>query len=172
MAGMKKNKIPMTPAVRFLKQHRIDFRSHLYPYEDKGGARQAADALGLAPHAVIKTLVFDTTPGRAVLMLMHGDREVSTRQLGRALGVKHLTPADPSSAEKMTGYRVGGISPFGTRQSLPIYAQASIFDLDRIYINGGKRGFLVEMPPDVLMDSLGVRPVQAAATGPGQEPSP
>jgi Cys-tRNA(Pro) deacylase len=159
---MKKRKFPTTPAVRFLRQHRIDFHPHLYPYEERGGAMQAAAVLDLSPRSVIKTLVFDTSGNETILMLMHGDREVSTRRLGRALGVKHVSPCEPGSAEKHTGYKVGGISPFGTRQAMPVFAEASIFQLEHIYINGGKRGFLVEIAPRALRETLNARPVLAA----------
>lgn len=161
---MKKNSHPVTPAVRFLRRHNIEFAPHPYPYQDQGGAEQAASALGVSPETVIKTLVFDAS-GQPVLVLMHGDREVSTRQLARHLDVKRVSPCDKATAERKTGYRVGGISPFGTREAMPVWAESTIFDLDRILINGGKRGFLVEIDPSVLKEALGARPMEAAVTG-------
>ncbi|MBI9085114.1 MAG: aminoacyl-tRNA deacylase [Desulfobacterales bacterium] len=165
---MKTPSLPVTLAVRFLRRHRIDFIPHFYPYQNRGGAMQAAEALGLPPESVVKTLVFDAS-GETVLVLMHGDREISTRQLARAMGVKRVAPCDVAAAERKTGYRVGGISPFGTREALAVWSESSIFKLERIFINGGKRGFLVEIQPKVLMDVLGAHPVEAAAAGPKQE---
>ena len=164
---MKKNSHPVTPAVRFLRRQRIDFAPHLYPYQDQGGAEQAAHALGVSPETVIKTLVFDAS-GQPIIVLMHGDREVSTRQLARHLKVKRVVPCDKATAERKTGYRVGGISPFGTRETMPVWAESTIFELDRILINGGKRGFLVEIDPSTLKETLGARPMEAAVAGPGQ----
>ena len=158
---MKKASHPVTQAIRFLRRHNVEFTPHLYSYQDKGGAPQAAQALGISPEAAIKTLVFDAS-GDTLLMLMHGDREVSTRNLARALGVKQVTPCPVPLAEKKTGYRVGGISPFGTKSAMPVWVESSILSLDRIYINGGKRGFLVEIEPTVLTEVLGARPVEAA----------
>lgn len=168
---MKTPSLPVTQAVRFLRRHQIDFTPHLYPYQNRGGAMQAAAALGLPPESVIKTLVFDAS-GEAVLVLVHGDREINTRQLARAMGVKRVAPCDVAMAEKKTGYRVGGISPFGTREAMAVWSESSIFRLDRIFINGGKRGFLVEIQPKVLMDALGASPIQTTSTDPKQELSP
>lgn len=164
---MKKNSHPVTPAVRFLRRHRIEFTPHLYPYQDQGGAEQAALALGVSPETVVKTLVFDAS-GLPILVLMHGDREVSTRQLARHLEMKRIVPCDKATAERKTGYRVGGISPFGTREAMPVWTESTIFELDRIFINGGKRGFLVEIAPSALRETLGARAIQAAVSGPVQ----
>lgn len=161
---MKKTDYPVTPAVRVLRQHAIDFVPHLYDYEDHGGTRHAAHSLSVAEHAVVKTLVLETDARKPLLMLMHGDREVSTKQLARLLGVKRVEPADAVRAEKYTGYQVGGISPFGTRIALPVYVESTILPLERIYINGGKRGFLVEIPPSVLCSVLGAQEVMAATS--------
>jgi Cys-tRNA(Pro) deacylase len=135
----------------------------MYTYVDHGGAAQAARELQLPLHRVIKTLVLETDERKRLLMLMHGDQTVSTRNLARVLGVKKMIPADPRNALRCTGYQVGGISPFGTLQRLPVYVQRSILDLKVIYINGGKRGFLVAIDPAVLTRLLDAVPVDAAA---------
>jgi Cys-tRNA(Pro) deacylase len=141
---------PVTPAVRFLREQRVEFEPHLYDYEERGGTRHSAEALGVDEHAVVKTLVLETDARKALIVLMHGDREVSTKQLARTLGVKSVAPCDPATAQKHTGYLVGGTSPFGTRTRLPVYVERTIFQLPKIYINGGKRGFLVEIEPKDL----------------------
>lgn len=141
---------PVTPAVRFLREKKVEFVPHLYEYVEKGGTSESARQLGLDEHAVIKTLVFETSEKKPLIVLMHGDREVSTKNLARHFGVKSVEPATSDKASKVTGYQFGGTSPFGTRIKLPVYAERTIFDLDRIYINGGKRGFLVEIDPAAL----------------------
>ncbi|MEP7211600.1 MAG: Cys-tRNA(Pro) deacylase [Acidobacteriota bacterium] len=141
---------PITPAVRFLRENKVDFVPHLYDYVEKGGTRESAKQLGVDEHAVIKTLVFESNDKKPLIVLMHGDRQVSTKNLARHLGVKSVEPATPEKASKLTGYLVGGTSPFGTKTKIPVYAEKSIFNLEKIYINGGKRGFLVEIPPSVL----------------------
>lgn len=141
---------PVTTAVRALKAAGISFVPHLYGYEEHGGTAHAAKSLCVDEHAVVKTLVMEAEGGKTVLVLMHGDREVSTRQLARTLGVKRVVPCDPHTAQRHTGYMVGGTSPFGTRFPLPLMVEESIFRLERIYINGGKRGFLVEVDPSCL----------------------
>jgi len=151
---------PITPAVRFLRDKKVAFTPHLYDYVEKGGTRESARQLGLDEHAVMKTLVFETNENRPVLVLMHGDREVSAKNLARHLGVKSVAPTAPEKASKITGYIVGGTSPFGTRSRLPVYAEKSIFELDRIYINGGKRGFLVGIEPSILKDVLPAEEVE------------
>lgn len=153
---------PVTPAVRFLRQQKVAFEPFLYPYEDHGGTRHAAESLQVDEHTVIKTLVLETDTRRPLLVLMHGDREVSTRQLARLIGVRSVTPCDEARVQKHTGYIVGGVSPFGTRTTLPVYAEASILTLDRIYINGGKRGFLVAISPGDLQRALPVQAVSVA----------
>ena len=161
---MAKKKIdyPVTPAVRFLRQNNIDFIPHLYTFEDHGGTRHAAAELDVAEHSMIKTLVMHSDSKRALLVLMHGDLEVSTKALARELAEKHITPCDVDSAQKHTGYLVGGISPFGTRKHLPVYAESSIFTLEKIYINGGKRGFMVEIDPIDLERVLSVIRISVA----------
>lgn len=153
---------PVTPGVRFLRQHKIAFRPHLYTYEEHGGTRHAAESLGVDEHVVVKTLVMETDARRPLLVLMHGDREVSTRQLARQIGAKSVVPCDPAKVQKVTGYMVGGVSPFGTRTRLPVYVEASIMALERIYINGGKRGFLVEVAVDEVRTALPVQEVNVA----------
>ena len=159
---MAKREYPNTLAVRFLKAKHIRFVPHLYQYEEHGGTRHAADMLAVSEHAVIKTLVMEANSHHPFLVLMHGDCEVSTKQLARFLGAKRVVPCDMTSAHKYTGYRIGGISPFGTRISLPVYVEATIFDLDKIYINGGKRGFLVEIDPGDLQNVLPIERVEVA----------
>ena len=159
---MGKKAHPVTPAIRALRKDKIPFKVHLYKYEDKGGARQAADTLSLEEQIVIKTLVFQDENKRGFQVLMHGDQQVSGKQLARQLGCKTAAPCDPSKAMKLTGYRVGGISPFGTQTALPVYVEASILDLEVIYINGGKRGMLVEIKPVCLQKELKATPVTVA----------
>jgi Cys-tRNA(Pro) deacylase len=153
---------PVTPAVRVLREHKIEFAPHLYDYEERGGTRHSAAALGVDEHAVVKTLVMETDARKPLIVLMHGDREVSTKQLARTLKVKTVQPCDPATAQKHTGYLVGGTSPFGTRARLPVYVERTIFELPKIYINGGKRGFLVEIEPRVLRELLPVADVDVA----------
>jgi Cys-tRNA(Pro) deacylase len=141
---------PITPAIRFLREKKIDFAPHLYDYVEKGGTRESAKQLGVDEHAVVKTLVFETNEKKPMIVLMHGDREVSAKNLARHLGVKTVEPAAADRATKWTGYMFGGTSPFGTRTKMPIYVERTVFDLDKIYINGGKRGFLVEIEPGDL----------------------
>lgn len=159
---MEKMDYPITPGVRFLRDKEIRFTPHLYPYEEHGGTARSAACLNVPEHAVIKTLVMESDARRPLLVLMHGDCEVSTKQLARRIGAKQVTPCEPAVAQKHTGYLVGGTSPFGTRKALPIYVERTIFDLDRIYINGGKRGFLVEIDPRRLKAHLPVTEVEVA----------
>jgi len=153
---------PITAAVRLLREKKVPFRERLYRYEEHGGTRVGASALGIPEHVLIKTLVMETDQKRVLLVLMHGDCEVSTRQLARLLGAKSVEPCDAKTAARHTGYVFGGISPFGTRSCLPVCAEKTIFDLPTILINGGKRGFLVEIAPRVLKDLLPVKEVEVA----------
>jgi Cys-tRNA(Pro) deacylase len=150
---------PITQAVRFLREKKIEFVPHLYDYVEKGGTRESAKQLGVDEHAVVKTIVFETNEKQPLIVLMHGDREISTKNLARFVNVKAVEPASPEKASKWTGYLVGGTSPFGTKTKMPIYVEQSILNLEKIYINGGKRGFLVEIDPTVLKPSLGVTEV-------------
>lgn len=151
---MAKNKTPSTQAVRLLKQHKVEFTPHPYPYEEKGGTAVCARELGVSEYAVIKTLIMQDETGRPFIVLMHGNQQVSTKQLARQMGVKQVEPCPAKIADKHSGYQVGGTSPFGTRSSMPVYMEKSITTLDRIYINGGKKGFLVGITPQVVLDLL------------------
>ena len=144
---MSKDKPPVTAAVRVLREHGVEFTHHPYEYEERGGTAVSARQLGVAEHAVIKTLVMEDDAKRPLVVLMHGDREVSTKNLARALGVKTISPCDPIVADRHSGYQVGGTSPFGTRRAMPVYMQRTIADLPKVYINGGKRGYLVGIAP-------------------------
>jgi Cys-tRNA(Pro) deacylase len=144
---MTKSKTPVTPAVRVLRAAKVEFTDHLYTYEEKGGTAVSARELGVDEHAVVKTLVMEDERKKPLIVLMHGDRQVSEKQLARVVGVKTVTPCTPETAHKHTGYLVGGTSPFGTRTTMPVYMEETILDLPRIYINGGKRGYLVGIDP-------------------------
>ncbi|HLL13760.1 MAG TPA: Cys-tRNA(Pro) deacylase [Pyrinomonadaceae bacterium] len=153
---------PVTPAVRLLREKKVEFEPHLYSYEERGGTRHSADALGVDEHAIVKTLVMETEGRKPLVVLMHGDREVSTKNLARAIGAKSVQPCDPQAAQRHTGYMVGGTSPMGTRAKLPVYVERTIFELPKIYINGGKRGFLVSINPQDLRALLPVEEVEVA----------
>lgn len=153
---------PITAAVRFLRQKNIDFVPRLYEYVEKGGTRESAKQLGVDEHAIVKTLIFETNEKKPLIVLMHGDRQVSAKNLARLIGAKTVEPATPEKASKWTGYLVGGISPFGTRTSMPVYVERTILGLDKIFINGGKRGFLVEVLSSVLTEFLKAEPVEVA----------
>jgi len=159
---MGQDKTPMTPAVRALRQAGVDFLGRPYAYAEHGGTAAFAAAAGVDEHLVIKTLVMEDEAKKPFIVLMHGDREVSTKELARALGVKTVRPCAPETAERHSGYQVGGTSPFGLRKPMPIYIEETILGLPRIYINGGKRGFLVELDPRELARVLKPRPVRAA----------
>ena len=159
---MSKTDYPLTPAVRLLREKKIAFEPHAYDYRDRGGTAHSAAELGVPEHLVIKTLVMETDSREPLLVLMHGDREVSTKELARAIGVRSVVPCDPARAQKHTGYLVGGTSPLGTRKELPVYAEKTIFELPTIYINGGKRGFLVSMAPEDLRKVLTITEVSVA----------
>jgi len=159
---MAKPDYPITPAVRLLREKKIGFDPHLYAYQDRGGTSRSASELNVDEHSVIKTLVMQTDLATPVIVLMHGDREVSTKELARAIGARSVAPCDPAIAEKHTGYQVGGTSPFGTRKSLPVYVEKTILDLDKIYINGGKRGFLISIASADLARVLPITEVNVA----------
>jgi Cys-tRNA(Pro) deacylase len=144
---MSKEKFPVTPATRFLRERNVAFDSFLYPYEEHGGTGHSARCLGVDEHCVIKTLIMEDERRQPLIVLMHGDRKVSTKELARWLNVKTITPCDPAVANKHSGYLVGGTSPFGTRKTMPVYLETSILELPLIYLNGGKRGFLVSLTP-------------------------
>ena len=144
---MSRDKLPATPAIRILREKGLTFTEHSYKYEDKGGTAVCARELHVDEHSVIKTLVMEDDARHPLIVLMHGDMEVSTKDLARHMGVKRVTPCAPGTAQKHTGYLVGGISPFGTRRSMPVYMEETIVDIPRIYINGGRRGLLVGLDP-------------------------
>ena len=145
---------PVTAAIRVLREKGVDFTPHLYDYVEKGGTAGSAKQLGVDEHKVVKTLVFETNDKKPLIVLMHGDRQVSQKSLARELRVKAVEPTSQDKASKVTGYQFGGTSPFGLRTVIPVFAERTIFDLDLIYINGGKRGFLIEIDPQVLRTVL------------------
>jgi Cys-tRNA(Pro) deacylase len=153
---------PITPAIRLLRENKIEFEPHIYEYVEKGGTKHSAETLKVNEHAVIKTLVFETNEKKPLIVLMHGDLQVSAKELARILKVKTIAPAAPEKAAKLTGYLVGGTSPFGTKTKMPVYAERTIFDLEKIYINGGKRGFLVAINPQSLKVILAVKEIEAS----------
>jgi Cys-tRNA(Pro) deacylase len=159
---MSKDHIPATPAIRALKENRVDFVPRPYKYEERGGTEAAARELGVDEHLTVKTLVMEDDGKSPFIILMHGDREVSTKDLARILGVKVVQPCDPAAANRHTGYMVGGTSPFGTRKSLPVYVEETILSLPVIYINAGRKGLLVEMNPADLAKVLKLTPVSVA----------
>ena len=149
-----KDKHPVTAAVRVLREHEVDFTHHPYEYEERGGTAVSARELGVDEHAVVKTLVMEDDAKKPMIVLMHGDREVSTKNLARHLGVKSITACDPVTADRHSGYQVGGTSPFGTRRTMPVYLQRTVTQLPRIYVNGGHKGYLVGMAPADLVRVL------------------
>jgi len=151
---MMKDRHPVTAAVRVLREHGVAFTHHSYEYVERGGTEVSARELGVPEHAVIKTLLMEDDHGHPLVVLMHGDREVSTKNLARFLGVKSIAPCAPVVADRHSGYQVGGTSPFGTRRVMPTYMERSIADLPRLYVNGGKRGYLVGMVPADLVRVL------------------
>jgi len=159
---MLKEDYPITSAVRFLREKNIAFVPFLYSYEEHGGTHQFAAEFSVSDHQVIKTLVFETDQKKPLLVLMHGDREVSTKQMARIIGAKQVTPCDANTAQRHTGYQFGGTSPFGTRHELPVYAEKTILDLQKIYINGGKHGFIIEISPHDLSAVLEIKEIEAA----------
>ncbi len=159
---MAKENLPSTPALLALRAAGMPFVPHLYPYVDKGGTRHSSASLGVDEHQVVKTIVLETGDKQPLVCLMHGDRQISTKQLARTVGVKSVQPCDPAVAHRHTGYLVGGTSPFGMRKPLPVYVERTILELPVIYINGGARGLLVEIAPRVLADLLRATPVDVA----------
>jgi Cys-tRNA(Pro) deacylase len=151
---MAHEKFPTTQAMRVLREHGVEFTHHPYTYEERGGTEVSARELGVDEHAVIKTLIMEDDQKRPLIVLMHGDREVSTRNLARFLGVKTIAPCAPAVADRHSGYQLGGTSPFGTRRAMPVYAARSIAELPYLYINGGRRGYLVGMPASEMLRVL------------------
>lgn len=151
-----------TPATTFLRQHNVSFTAHLYDYLEHGGTSESARQLGVDEHRVVKTLVMQDQDAKPLIVLMHGDRQVSLKNLARQIAAKKVEPSKPEVAERHTGYQVGGTSPFATRKSMPVYVERTILALPSILINGGRRGFLVEIPPELLTELLQAQPVDCA----------
>ena len=158
----KKDHVSETPATAMLKANHVEFTEHPYEYLEHGGAQHSAQVLGLDPFTVVKTLVMEDDRGKPLLVLMHGNRTVSTKNLARQIGAKSVQPCKPEVANRHSGYLVGGTSPFGTRREMPVYIEESILALPRICINGGRRGYLVGIEPQVCVQLLGAKPVNCA----------
>ena len=159
----RKEHAPATPATTFLRSNDVSFTEHLYSYVEHGGTAESARQLGVDEHVVIKTLVMQDQDGKPLIVLMHGDCQVSLKNLARQIGVKRVEPCKPEVAQRHTGYQVGGTSPFGTRKELPVYVERTILELPSIFINGGNRGFLIRVAPQVLTNFLDTKPVACAA---------
>ncbi|MEO8204178.1 MAG: Cys-tRNA(Pro) deacylase [Betaproteobacteria bacterium] len=159
---MKRPSHSETPATQFLKHAKVEFSEHFYAYVEKGGTSASSDALGVPEHAVVKTLVMEDETRAPLVVLMHGDRKVSTKNLARQAGLKRIEPCQPEVAQRHSGYQVGGTSPFGTRKKMPVYMERSILALERVWINGGRRGFLVCLPPAEIVRTLGPVLVEVA----------
>ena len=158
----KKDHVSETPATQMLRANRVAFTEHAYDYLAHGGAQHSAQVLGFDPFTVVKTLVMQDQDARPLLVLMHGNRKVSTKNLARQIGAKSVEPCKPEVANRHSGYLVGGTSPFGTRKAMPVYIEQSILGLSEIAINGGRRGYLVRLDPQVCTSLLGAKPVQCA----------
>jgi Cys-tRNA(Pro) deacylase len=158
-------KFPTTAATRLLDEHHVSYTGHLYRYEERGGTRTSSRALGVSEHAVVKTLIMEDDAGNPVVVLMHGDREVSTKALARTLACKSVAPCRPETAQRHSGYVVGGTSPFGTRKRMPVYMERTILDLERVCINGGQRGFLVQLDPGEIVRVLAPTLVDVGIAG-------
>ena len=159
---MSKEKFPVTPAIRLLREHNVMFSTYLYPYEEHGGTAHSAYCLGVDEHAVIKTLIMEDERKQPLIVLMHGDRKVSTKELARQIGCKRIETCKPETANRHTGYLVGGTSPFGTRKPMPVYIERTVLDLALVYINGGRRGYLVGIHPHDLLRVLQAKLVDVA----------
>jgi Cys-tRNA(Pro) deacylase len=158
-------RLPVTAAMRVLREHGVEFGAHTYAWEEKGGTAASARHLSVPEHAVIKTLVMEDDAKEPLVVLMHGDKQVSTKALARIRGVKSVQPCKPETADKHSGYQVGGTSPFGTKRAMPVYVERSILDLERVWINGGRRGFLVSMDPKEIARVLKPTLVDVAIEG-------
>jgi len=159
------SKIPSTPATRLLREKGVPYTEHPYRYEERGGTKVSARELGVDEHAVVKTLVMEDEGGAPLIVLMHGDREVSLKGLARQLGKKSIEPCKPEVAQRHSGYMVGGTSPLGTRKAMPVYLERTVLDLPLVYVNGGSRGFLVGVDPRALARLVGATPVDVAIEG-------
>jgi Cys-tRNA(Pro) deacylase len=158
----KSARVSETPATQALRRAGIAFSEHVYEYLEHGGTAESSRQLGVDEHAVVKTLVMQNEKGDPLIVLMHGDRQVSTKNLARAIGTKSVEPCSPDAAERASGYQVGGTSPFATRKAMPVYVEATILELERIFINGGRRGYLVGIAPRLLTELLAATPVACA----------
>jgi Cys-tRNA(Pro) deacylase len=163
-APMSKSRhVSETPATQFLRRHGVAFGEHPYDYLEHGGTAESARQLGVDEHRVVKTLVMEDEHAKPLIVLMHGDRTVSTKNLARQIGAKRVEPCKPEVANRHSGYLIGGTSPFGTRKVMPVYVESSILELEQIWLNGGRRGFLVSIEPTVLTALLEAKPVQCAS---------
>ena len=158
----KKEHVSETPATQLLKAHKVEYTEHPYEYLEHGGAQHSAQVLGWDPYTVVKTLIMQDQDAKPLVVLMHGNRKVSTKNLARQIGAKSVEPCKPEVANRHSGYLVGGTSPFGTRREMPVYIEETILELPRILINGGRRGYLVGIAPQVCVQLLGATPVQCA----------
>ena len=163
----KKDKVSETPATALLRQQGVSFTEHPYDYLEHGGAQHSAQVLGMDPFSVVKTLIMQDQDAKPLVVLMHGNRKVSTKNLARQIGVKTIEPCAPEVANRHSGYLVGGTSPFATRRAMPVYIEATILELPRILINGGRRGYLVGIDPQVCVQLLGAQPVNCALADAG-----
>jgi Cys-tRNA(Pro) deacylase len=161
-AVARKDHVSETPATQLLKARGVAYTEHVYDYVEHGGTTESARQLGVDEHHVVKTLVMEDENAKPLIVLMHGDRQVSTKNLARQIGTKKVAPCKPDVAQRHSGYMVGGTSPFGTRKAMPVYVEQSVLDLAQIYINGGRRGYLVGIAPKVLVELLRAQPVQCA----------
>ena len=159
----KSRHVSETPATQFLRRHGVAFGEHSYDYVDHGGTAELSRQLGVDEHHVVKTLVMEDEHAKPLIVLMHGDRTVSTKNLARQIGAKRVEPCKPEVASRHSGYLIGGTSPFGTRKAMPVYVESSILELEQILLNGGRRGFLVSIAPKVLTELLDAKPVQCAS---------
>jgi Cys-tRNA(Pro) deacylase len=159
----KSRHVSETPATQFLRRHGVAFGEHPYDYVEHGGTAESARQLGVDEHQVVKTLVMEDEYAKPLIVLMHGDRTVSTKNLARQIGAKRVEPCKPEVANRHSGYLIGGTSPFGTRKAMPVYVESSILELEQVWLNGGRRGFLVSIAPTVLTALLEAKPVQCAS---------
>ncbi|WP_075360057.1 Cys-tRNA(Pro) deacylase [Caballeronia sordidicola] len=155
--------ISETPATQFLRRHKVEFGEHPYEYVEHGGTEESARQLGVDEHSVVKTLVMEDEHAKPLIVLMHGDKTVSTKNLARQIGAKRVEPCKPEVANRHSGFLIGGTSPFGTRKAMPVYVESSIFDLGTIYLNGGRRGYLVSIRPQILTELLKATSVNCAS---------
>ena len=158
----RKQHVSETPATQFLRRQGVAFTEHVYEYVEHGGTAESARQLGVSEHEVVKTLVMQDDQGAPLIVLMHGDKQVSTKNLARAIGAKAVEPCKPEVAQRHSGFLVGGTSPFGTRKAMPVYVEAGVLALPRVLVNGGRRGYLVGIDPALLASLVGAKPVQCA----------